>query len=126
MENSQSHNTLQKAALAIAIIGAVASLMLVFYAGRNNNSIILRMLFIGWVLSPFAALIAANVSKRLANANTVLLYWLTIVIAILSLVLYSGILSPPGTKLTPFFLFVPLSAWVIITVFILSVLKSRR
>lgn len=126
MENSHSHNTLQKAALAIAIIGAVASLMLVFYAGRNNNSIILRMLFIGWVLSPFAALIAANVSKRLANANTVLLYWLTILIAILSLVIYSGILSPPGTKLTPFFLLVPLSAWVIITVFILSVLKSRR
>ncbi|MEO8886263.1 MAG: hypothetical protein ABI367_09390 [Mucilaginibacter sp.] len=127
MENPTSHNIFQKAALATVIVGAVISLILVIDAGQNNKSIILRLLFMGWVLSPFVAFVAANVSKRwVFKVRAVVLYWLTIIIAVASPVIYSGVLSPPGAKLTPLFLFVPLFAWTIITIFIVAVSKSRR
>ncbi len=124
METIPTHNLLRKAVLIIAVIGAIASLVFVFYAGQNNKSIILRLLFIGWVLSPFAALLAANVSKRAMN-NRSMLYWLTIVAAVVLPVIYSGILSPPGAKLTSYFLFVPLIMWIAIAAFILVASKLR-
>jgi ribosomal protein S19 len=127
METHNSNNVLRKAALAVAIIGAIASLIFVVYAGHNNKSIILRLLFVGWVLSPFAALMAAHKIRERWTINArVILYWLTLVIAIASPVIYNGILFSPGVKLTPYFLFVPLFAWVVIIVFMLAAVKSRR
>ena len=41
------------------MIGAIVSLSFMFFAGRNNNSIVLMGLFTIWVLSPFAVLFAA-------------------------------------------------------------------
>ena len=126
METQNSHTLFRKAASYIAILGAIAALISVIYAGHNNKSIILVLLFAGWVTSPFAALLALNVSKRFVLNSPVVLYWLTMVIAIVSPVIYSGILSPPGTKLTPFFLLVPLVAWIIIAAFILITARPQK
>jgi len=44
---------LQSLSLLILIAGALGSLIMVIYTGRNNSSHFLVILFIGWVLSPF-------------------------------------------------------------------------
>jgi hypothetical protein len=127
MEKNNPHEHLRKAALAITIAGAIVSLIFVLHAGQNNKSIILPLLFVVWVLSPFVALVAANVGKRWAIPYSAIIYWLTIVIAVVSPVSYSGVLSSLGAKLTPLFLLLPLLTWIVIAVFILiATSKSKR
>jgi uncharacterized membrane protein YhaH (DUF805 family) len=124
MENPHPHELLRKTALAIALAGALLSLIFVLHAGRHNKSIILPLLFVFWVLSPFATLVAANVGKRRLRTGHATLYWLTIVIAVVSAVGYSGVLSSPGANLTPLFLLLPLLTLIVIAIFIL-VTKSK-
>jgi hypothetical protein len=127
MEKQHGHELLRKIALAVAVAGAIVSLIFVIHAGRNNKSIILPLLFVGWVISPFVAFIVAGVARRWTPAAHVLLYYLTIAVAVISPVSYSGILSSPGAKLTPVFLFVPLLAWIVIVVYSLKAApKARR
>ena len=98
--------------------GAVVSLGLMFYAGRHQQSIVLILLFTGWVLSPFGALLAASrISWRWAYLTHTILYTiLMLLITIGSLVGYSGVLSPPGTPPAAVFLIVPFTSWVLIII----------
>jgi len=110
---------LRATALIVVLAGALASLSFMLYAGRSQSSVILIMLFVAWVLSPFVALLVAGAvskSRRVLMPKT--LYILMIVLALGSLVGYSGILSPPGTKPAFVFLVVPLISWLIIAIFI--------
>jgi hypothetical protein len=52
---------LQSFALGVIIVGALGSLYLTMRAGGNNKSLLLVLLFLLWVLSPFAALIRINI-----------------------------------------------------------------
>ena len=52
---------LRAAALTFALAGAAGAVGLTLYAGRHNNSLILRLIFVVWVLSPFVAAAWANV-----------------------------------------------------------------
>jgi hypothetical protein len=110
------------------LVGAAGSLILMFNAGRNQNSIILIVLFTGWVLSPFIALLIADViSKRWLIKTPITLYFLTLFITTVSLLGYSGALNVPGTKPAFKFLIVPLISWVLILIIIpISVSRSRR
>jgi hypothetical protein len=114
-------------ALIIVLGGAAGSLGLMFNAGRNQRSILLIILFTGWVLSPFIGLLVANViSKRWSMSTRATLYFLILFITLGSLVCYSGAFSPPGTKPAFKFLIVPLISWLLIMVVIPIVQKISR
>jgi hypothetical protein len=115
-------------ALMAVLCGAVGSLGLMLYTGRHNDSVLLLLLFATWVLSPFIALLVANVvSKRWLVLTRVTLYCLMLVITLGSLVSYSGALSPPGTKPAFVFLAVPLISWLLMAIVIpIAASLSRR
>jgi hypothetical protein len=115
-------------ALIVVLAGAAGSLGLMFNAGRNQKSIFLIALFTIWVLSPFIALLVANViSKRWSIPTRAMLYFLMLFITLGSLVSYNGALSPPETKPAFKFLIVPLISWLLIVMVILvAVFRSRR
>jgi hypothetical protein len=108
-------NFLRIMALIAMLVGAIGSLGFMFYAGRNQNSVILIALFTTWVLSPFVGLLIADkISKRWTVNTSVTLYWLMIVLSLGSLIIYSGALIPLGTKPAFKFLVVPFISWLLI------------
>lgn len=112
-------NLMRTVALVGVSVGAVVSLCLVLYNGRNNKSILLITLFVAWVLSPFIALLIADrVSKRWRDLTRKLLYGIMLALTLVSLLSYSGALSPAGTKTAFVFLVVPLISWMLIATFI--------
>ena len=127
-KQSSNQNGLRVLAFAIAFAGAVGSLYFMFKVGHENNSFILVALFTVWVLSPFVALFIFNkISIRWSVTARAYIYWLMIVLAISSLVAYSGALIPPGTKPAFIFLVTPLSSWVLIViVFLIAGKISKR
>ena len=105
-------NFLRTTALIVALVGAIGSLYFMFSAGRKQNSIILLALFTTWVLSPFVGLFISNkISNRWTVPARALLYWLIIVLTIVSLVAYSGAFNTPETKNAFIFLIFPLISW---------------
>ena len=115
-------------AVVVVLAGAGISLGLMLHAGRNNKSVLLILLFVVWVLSPFIALLVANVvSKRWSVLTRVTLYSLMLILTLGSLVSYSGTLSPPGTKPAFVFLVVPLISWLLLAIVIpIASSLSRR
>ncbi|SRR5258706_11059992 len=119
---------LRTIAIVVVLVGAGASLALMFRAGHNNKSVLLLGLFAIWVLSPFVALLVANiVSKNWSVLTRLALYILMLFLTFGSLVGYSGVLSPPGTKPAFVFLVVPLISWLLIVIVIpIAASLSRR
>jgi len=98
----------------VVSLGALGSLSLMFNAGRHTP-VLLLMLFVGWVLSPFIGLLIANkISKDWSAPTRVTIYSLMLFLTLVSLVIYSGALTPPETKPASIFLVVPLSSWLLI------------
>jgi hypothetical protein len=112
----------------VLLAGAVGSLVFMFNAGRNQNSIFLIVLFTIWVLSPFIALLVANViAKRWSIPIRVSFCFLILFITLGSLISYCGALNLPGTKPAFKFLIVPLVSWVLIVIAIsIAVSRSRK
>ncbi len=120
MKKNLTPNIFRISSLAVGTLGALCSLYFTIHAGRNNKSILLILLFAVWVLSPFVALVAANVvSNRWSIFARKMLYGLMLVLTVLSLAYYSGFLSVAGTKTAFVFLIVPLISWLLIALFIL-------
>jgi len=106
-------------ALTVLLIGVIGSLGMVLNAGRNNNSILLPVLFTTWALSPFVALLIANmISKRWPVYTQSTLYYLMLVVTLISLIGYSGAFSSPDTKPAFKFLVFPLISWLLIVIVI--------
>jgi len=123
--NSES---LRSIALTVLIAGALVSLWMVFNAGRNNNSILLRALFVMWSISPFTALFFANkLSKLWSQYTRLTLYCLMIVIALISVFGYSGAFNSPKMKPAFKFLVIPFISWMlIVTVIPISLVLSSK
>ena len=120
MKTNFSLNFMRTLSLVAVLVGIVGSISLVLYKGRNNESVLLILLFAAWVLSPFIALLIADkVSKLWTDFRRKTLYGLMLFITIVSLLSYSGVLSPAGTKTAFVFLVVPLISWVLIAVLLL-------
>ena len=114
-------------ALIVVLAGAGGSLGYVLHSGRNNKSVLLIVLFVFWVLSPFVALLVANVvSRRWLVLTSITLYSLTIFLTLGSLICYSGLWSPPGTKPAFVFLVVPLLSWILMAIFIAIAASHAR
>ena len=128
MKRNPALGILRITALIVVISGALGSVGFTLHTGRNNPSVLLILLFVVWVLSPFVALLVAYViSNRWPVITRVAFYSLMIVLTIGSLVSYAGLFSPSGTKPAFVFLVVPLISWLLIAIFIpIARLLSRR
>jgi len=120
MEKTLNLKFMRIVALIVLLMGVIGSFCLVLYNGRNNKSILLISLFVLWVLSPFVAfLIADKVSIRWTDTIRKTLYIIILALTLVSLLSYSGLLIPAGTKTAFVFLVVPLISWVVIAIFLL-------
>src|SRR6185503_8090908 len=96
------------------IVGAAGSLVLLLREGIHTPRFLLA-LFIVWVLSPFAMLVWANWRRRWSPETRAMLYWLTLVLAAVSLLMYGGLIPRPGgTKVAFVYLMVPLASWFLL------------
>jgi len=112
-------NTLRIISLVALAVGAGKSLWVTINTGQHNKSVLLVTLFVVWVLSPFAAILAAHVVfKHRPKTFKITLYRLMLVISIISPLAYTGILSPPGAKPAAVFLITPLILWLLMLIVI--------
>ena len=123
-EKTFNTTILRTVALILLVLGAVGSLYFMFNVSRNQKSILLIVLFTGWILSPFVGLFLVDkFSKRWTVNIRASFYWLMIILTIVSLVGYSGVLNAPKTKNAFVFLVIPFISWLLITI---SILIARR
>ena len=128
MKQVPKNTLLRTIAVVVVLAGAVGSLVMTLQAGHKNSSVLLVVLFASWVLSPFIAFLITNVMSRLWNdLNRKTLYYIMIFLPVVSIVCYSGAISPPGMKPAFIFLVVPFISWLFLGIFILiAVSQSRR
>ena len=104
-------------AMPAGAIGTVALFLRVALAQRTPPFLI--VLFIVWLLSPFAVLAWAHLaSRRWSDATRTALNGVTIVIALASLAIYSNLIAitPHGApKAAPFVVVAPTS-WLVIAI----------
>jgi hypothetical protein len=120
---------LHRVALAAVVVGAGGSLGLTLWVGRRNPSRLLIVLFAIWVLSPFMALLWANiVSKRWPVITRVTLHIVILVVTLSSLALYGDVvLRPPRSTPASRFLLVPLGSWLLMAIVVpIAALISGR
>jgi hypothetical protein len=130
---SRSLGFLRAAGLIAVLVGAVGSVGLMVHAGRRNPSSLLLILFALWVLSPFMALILANiVSKRWPVPTRATLYSAMLVLTLGTLAIYGYVaLGPPRAKTAFLFVVVPPASWLVIAIVVsigglISRARSRR
>ena len=117
------------AALIAVLAGAVGSVGLMLHAGHRNPSRLLLVLFALWVLSPFIALVLANmVAKHWSVLTRATLYTVMLVLTVGSLAIYGDVaLGPPRTKGAFVFVVVPPASWLLIAIVVpIAALISGR
>lgn len=120
---------LHRTAEIAAVIGAVGSVALTLYAGRNNNLPFLMILMSGWVLAPFIGFaLASKYAGSWAASTRAVLDGVILVVAVASLVLFArGALRPPASKPAAVFVAVPIAAWLLMLIGVpFAALISRR
>jgi len=124
--NTSNQNILRATALTTLFVGTIGSLYFMLNVGSNQKSIILVILFTVWVLSPFVGLfVATQLTKRRTGKINSRYYLTMIVLSIVSLIAYSGILTPTQTKPAFTFLVVPFLSWLFILT-IIFITKSQN
>ncbi len=121
-------SVLRAAALIAVLAGAVGSIGFLAGAGRRTPRFLL-VLFVLWVLSPFMALVWANlVSKRWSVVTRATLYTVMLVLTLGSLAIYGAVaLGLSRAKPAAVFLLVPSASWLLIAIVVPIVgLTSRR
>jgi hypothetical protein len=116
-------------AIIILFAGGVVSAWFTFDAGQGNHSVLLKSLFLFWILSPFLALIRVySISGHWSAIRRGLLYNLMLFVAFVSMVAYSGEWNLPGMKPAFLFLVTPLFCWalMIIAYFIVNYRKPKK
>ncbi len=109
--------------------GALGSVGFMLVVGHRNKSILLMVLFVIWVLSPFVALVLANViSKRWSVLMRATLHGVMLLLTAASLAVYGNVaFGPPRPQPAFFFLMVPLGSWLLIaTVVSIATLKRKK
>jgi len=128
MTGNSFEQRLRRAAMTALAAGAAGSLGFMLHAGRRTGAPILLPIFAIWVLSPFAALAAADArAKRWPLPARTTLYWTTLVVAVASLAIYGVADLGPLTRKTPVFVAVPPLSWAIPAIAVsIAALTSRR
>jgi len=113
----QKFSLLKIFAIIILFAGGVVSAWFTFDAGEGNHSVLLRSLFLIWILSPFLALIRLySVSGHWSAIRRGLLYNLMLFVSLVSMVAYSGEWNLPALKPAFLFLVTPLLCWALIVI----------
>jgi hypothetical protein len=123
--NDRLHTTAQIA----AVVGAVGSVALTLYAGRNNNLPFLMILMAGWVLAPFMGYaLASRYAGSWAASTRAVLDGIVVLVAVASLVIYTrDVLRPPASHAAAVFVGVPIVAWLLMLIGVpLTALIARR
>ena len=119
---------LRAVALIAVVFGAAGSVGLMLWVGHRNPSLVLLGLFVIWDLSPFIALILADiVSKRWSVLTRATLYAVMLILTLGSLALYGDVVWRPRPQPAFMFLVVPLGSWLLMTIVIpIAALISAR
>jgi hypothetical protein len=105
---------LRRAVHIALLAGAAGSVGLSLYAGRHNPSMLLRLLFAVWVLSPYVAALWATVTERWSVAATALNAG-ALLIVLGSLSVYGPVaFGYIRAKIGFVFLMVPLASWLVL------------
>jgi multisubunit Na+/H+ antiporter MnhG subunit len=108
---------LHEVALTSVVAGALGSVGLMLWVGHRNPSRLLLGLFVIWVLSPFMALLLANmVSKRWSVITRATLYGVMLILTLSSLAFYGDVVWRPRPQPAFMFLVVPFGSWLLMTV----------
>ena len=103
--------------LAVLVAGAAASLILMLRAA--HPPLLLRLMFIVWLLSPFAALLYAGFATDKRSV-----YIVSLLITAAAVAMYAGIIPMPAQTRPAFrFIAVPFVSWIAIVV---AALSARR
>ncbi|MBL0066167.1 MAG: hypothetical protein IPP38_14415 [Bacteroidetes bacterium] len=123
-KSSSDKNSFRTIALASALIGIIGSLFFMFRVSSQQKSLLLLGLFTCWVISPFAGLFFAMMTenKRVYPLRTSI-NKLVIILSILSLLVYSGVLTLPGAKPAFVYLVIPFVSWLFIVIVFLFAKK---
>lgn len=127
MPDDGSIGVLRAVALITVLVGVVGSVGLMLVAGRPP--IFLRVLFGIWVVSPFVALLLADmVSKRWSVITRAALTSVMLVVTVCSLAIYGYVvLRPHEVTPTAPFVVVPPASWLLIAIVVpIAALISRR
>jgi hypothetical protein len=119
---------MRAAAFVALVVGAAGSVGLLLHA-KQHPPPLLVVLFIIWVLSPFAALgIARRVSKRWAPGTQTTLHLVTLFVALASLLIYGDDAVNHRTTHPAFvYVAVPPASCVLGTIAIsIAALRARR
>ena len=124
---------LHSVALTAVVVGALGSVGFMLWVGHRKPSRLLIGLFVIWVLSPFMALLLANmVSKRWSVITRATLYGVMLILTLISLAFYGDVVWRPRPQPAFMFLVVPFGSWLLMTIvisiaaLISSRLSSRR
>ena len=113
----QKFSLLRITAIIILFAGGVISAWFTFDAAQGNQSVLLKSLFLIWILSPFLALIRVySISGQWSAIRRGLLYNLMIFVAFVSMVAYSGEWNLPGMKPAFLFLVIPSFCWALMMI----------
>jgi hypothetical protein len=108
---------LRAVALTAVVAGAGGSVGLMLWVGHRNPSRILLVLFAIWVLSPFMALLLADmVSKRWSVLTRATLHGVMLILTLGSLAFYGDVVWRPRPQPAFVFLVVPLGSWLLMTI----------
>jgi hypothetical protein len=119
---------LRRVALIAVVAGAIGSVGLMLWVGRRNPSRLLIVLFAIWVLSPFVALLLANMaSRRWSVITSATLHSLMLVLTLSSVVIYGNVVLRPRSTPAFVFIVVPLGSWLLMTIVVpIAALISGR
>ena len=124
----RNENSLAAVARVAVVAGAAGSIGLMLYAGRRAPRLLI-VLFTIWVLSPFMALLWANiVSKRWPVVTRLTLYCVTLVLALGSVGIYGYfVLRSSRSTPTQVFVALPPASLVLMTIAVAgAALLSRK
>ncbi|MDQ2666608.1 MAG: hypothetical protein M3Z05_11430 [Gemmatimonadota bacterium] len=113
----------------VMVTAAVVGLTAMFIVRSRQRSILLMVLFTGWVLSPFAALTLAHVRSQKWRASTrSILQGGTLIISLGALTMYiSAVARPLKSQPASTFILVPLASWVVLAVVAaIAAVQARR
>jgi hypothetical protein len=123
-----SRITLRKLAFAACLVGAAGSIGL-FLLASQQAPILIIVLFVGWLAAPFVMLfLALSYSKRWSKHTQTALYYVTLLIAGVSLAIYGYQVLWPRPA-TPAFYWVavpPASVTLMLVVVSIAAMVSRR
>lgn len=118
----------RKVSLIVCLIGAAVSIAL-FLVARQQAPILLVVLFVGWILAPFVALLFAHyLAKRWTSLTQNVLYCVILMVSAVSLAIYGyQVIWPRQSTPAFYWVAVPLASGLLaIIVVAIGVFSSRR